>query len=100
MKDMSWMVTTDINRSQIIKRCYYDWHKCWNDKNFKILDWNTVNLQISKHHLTVKLNNQLIATLSLEDKVNVPSNGWVAFGTADYGYAQFDNLSINPVKLN
>lgn len=97
MNDMSWLITTDINRSQILKRCYYEWEKCWDSKDFKILDWNKVTLHVAKQHLTVFLNDRLVATVSLEGKSEVPSNGWVALGTADYGYAQFDNLFIEPV---
>ena len=97
MNDMSWLITTDINRTKILKRCYYDWEKCWNNNNFKILDWNRVNIHVSKEHLSVQLNNELIATISLVNKSGIPANGWVALGTANFGYAQFDNLYIEPL---
>jgi len=94
MKNSSWKITTDLNRSTFIKRCLPDWEKCSSVPYF-IDNWNNVTLSISpQNRFYAYLNKHLVAEFDVDSKNDIPANGWVALGTANYGYGQFDNFKL------
>ena len=128
MKNSSWKITTDLNRSTFIKRCLPDWEKCssvpvcfqlcFSDYlqvtsttsiliyttvtttkrfffQYFIDNWNNVTLSISpQNRFYAYLNKHLVAEFDVDSKNDIPANGWVALGTANYGYGQFDNFKL------
>uniref|UniRef100_H2YEX4 Galactocerebrosidase n=1 Tax=Ciona savignyi TaxID=51511 RepID=H2YEX4_CIOSA len=90
MKNGSIMLTSDLTATSVLKQCYFYW-KCF----YNELDWNNVTLSVNQHNqVSAYLNGKLALEYTIPDKSDVPNNGFVALGTANYGTAQFDDFSI------
>ncbi|XP_048249500.1 galactocerebrosidase-like isoform X1 [Haliotis rufescens] len=79
----SYIVSNDIGRINIIKEGSQTLSSPYG--------WNQLSLSVQDRQAVGHVNGDLLFNISVPD---VPSQGFAAVGTSDYGIADFDNLQL------